>query len=142
MLLSLAILIGLPFVLDQIAYPGMTAALLKIGRWPVLFVLIVLALSVTYRYGPSRVAPRWRWITCGSAFAAVAWLAASAVFCWYVTNFGSYNKTYGSLGAIIGFMTWMWVSTTVVLVGAKLDAEIEPPRPHPSPDPGTFALTL
>ena len=124
-LLSLAILIALPLVLDHIADPSVPPLLLKIIRWPILFVLIVLALSVIYRFGPSRIAPRWRWITWGSAFAAVAWLAASALFSWYVANFGSYNKTYGSLGAIIGFMTWMWVSIIVVLVGAKLNAELE-----------------
>lgn len=123
-LLSLAILIALPFVLDQI--PNQKASvLLKIIRWPLLFVLIALALSVIYKFGPSRSAPRWRWITWGSIFAATVWLAASALFSWYVANFGNYNRTYGSLGAIIGFMTWMWVSIIVVLVGAKLDAEME-----------------
>jgi membrane protein len=124
-LLSLAILIALPLVLDHIADPSMPPLLLKIIRWPILFVLIALALSVIYRFGSSRIAPRWRWITWGSACAAIAWLAASALFSWYVANFGSYNKTYGSLGAIIGFMTWMWVSIIVVLVGAKLNAELE-----------------
>ena len=124
-LLSLAVLIALPLVLDHIADPSVPPLPLKIIRWPILFVLIVLALSVIYRFGPSRSAPRWRWITWGSAFAAIAWLAASALFSWYVANFGSYNKTYGSLGAIIGFMTWMWVSIIVVLVGAKLNAELE-----------------
>jgi len=99
--------------------------LLKLTRWPILFVLTVLALSVIYRFGPSRSAPRWRWVTWGGIFATTAWLAASALFSWYVANFGSYNRTYGSLGAIIGFMTWMWVSIIVVLVGAKLDAEME-----------------
>ena len=126
-LLSLAILIALPLVLDHIAHPAAPPALLKIIRWPILFVLVVLALSLIYRYGPSRSAAQWRWITWGSAFAAVSWLAASALFSWYVANFGSYNKTYGSLGAIVGFMTWMWVSIFVVLVGAKLDAELERP---------------
>jgi membrane protein len=83
-----------------------------------------LAFAILYRYGPSRSAPRWRWITWGSAFAVTTWLAASALFSWYVAHFGSYNRTYGSLGAIIGFMTWIWVSLIVVLVGAKLDAEL------------------
>jgi membrane protein len=124
-LLSLAILIALPFILDHIRHPSIPSVLLKIARWPVLFVLVVLALSIVYRLGPCRAAPQWRWITWGSAFAAIAWLVASALFSWYVANFGSYNRTYGSLGAIIGFMTWIWVSIIVVLVGAKLDAEIE-----------------
>ena len=83
------------------------------------------SLTLIYRYGPSRAEPRWQWITWGSAFAAVVWLAASALFSWYATNFGSFNKTYGSLGAVIGFMTWMWLSIIVVLIGAKLNAEID-----------------
>jgi len=123
--LALAVLVALPLVLDHIPNPGATAVLLKVVRWPILLALVALALSIIYRYGPSRTAAQWRWITWGSAFAAVAWLAASALFSWYVANFGSYNKTYGSLGAIIGFMTWMWVSIIVVLVGAKLNAELE-----------------
>ena len=73
----------------------------------------------------SRREPRLRWVTWGSAFAAVAWLAASALFSWYAANFGSFNKTYGSLGAVIGFMTWIWLSVIVVLIGAKLNAETE-----------------
>src|SRR4029079_4017637 len=68
---------------------------------------------------------QWRWITPGSVLAAVVWLAASMLFSWYVGNFGKYNETYGSLGAMIGFMTWMWLSTTIVLIGAELNAEIE-----------------
>src|SRR5262249_56905075 len=88
-------------------------------------VLVRFGLTLIYRYGPSRAEPRWQWITWGSAFAAIVWLAASALFSWYSANFGSFNKTYGSLGAVIGFMTWMWLSIIVVLIGAKLDAEIE-----------------
>jgi membrane protein len=64
-------------------------------------------------------------VTWGGAFAALAWVAVSIGFSWYVSNFGSYNKTYGSLGAAIGFMTWIWISATVVLVGAELDAQME-----------------
>jgi membrane protein len=88
-------------------------------------VLLILALQVLYGYGPSREEPRWRWLSCGSVAAAIVWLAASVLFSWYVANFGSYNKAYGSLGAIIGFMTWIWISIIVVLVGAKLNAEME-----------------
>ena len=125
-LLALAILIALPLVLDHIGHASLTTLLLTIGRWPILFVLVGFTLSLVYRFGPCRAAPQWRWITWGSALAAFAWLVASALFSWFVGNFGSYDKTYGSLGAIIGFMTWIWVSIIVVLIGAKLDAEIEP----------------
>jgi membrane protein len=82
-------------------------------------------LALVYCYGPSRTEPRWRWITWGSAFAALTWLVASALFSWYAANFGTFNKTYGSLGAVVGFMLWIWVSSIVVLLGGKLNAEIE-----------------
>ncbi|MGH7030226.1 MAG: YihY/virulence factor BrkB family protein, partial [Stellaceae bacterium] len=99
-LLSVAVLVALPLVLDYLPNPGVTAMLTKIVRWPALLVVVALALAVVYRFGPSRARPQWRWITWGSAVAAVAWLAVSALFSWYVASFGSYNKTYGSHGAI------------------------------------------
>jgi membrane protein len=99
--------------------------IVKIGRWPILFLVVALVLALVYRYGPCRPNPRWRWITWGSALASLAWIALSAVFSWYAANFGSYNATYGSLGAIMGFMVWLWLSTIVVLLGAELDAEME-----------------
>ena len=95
------------------------------ARWPVLLVVASLMIAVIYRFGPSRDRPQWRWISPGNIFAAVTWIAASLLFSWYTAHFGSYNKTYGSLGAAVGFMTWIWISTMVVLVGAKIDMELE-----------------
>src|ERR1700737_2588882 len=129
-LLTLAAGVAVPVVLTYFPLPGVTALIVKIGRWPILFALVTLALAVLYKYGPSRTEPRWRWITWGSVSAAIVWLAPSALFSWYVASFGSYNKTYGSLGAIIGFMTWIWISIIVVLVGAKLNAEREHQTAH------------
>lgn len=94
-------------------------------RFPALLLLVVGGLAVLYRYGPSRRKPKWRWVTWGSGLAGVLWLIVSGLFSWYVAHFGSYNETYGSLGAAIGFMTWIWLSTTVVLLGAELNAEME-----------------
>ena len=94
-------------------------------RWPLMIAVVALLLACLYRWGPSREEAKWRWITWGSAFASVVWLGSSLLFSWYVSNFGSYNKTYGSLGAVIGFMTWIWLSVIVKLVGAELDAEME-----------------
>jgi membrane protein len=99
--------------------------LLAILRWPILLVVVGVWLAVIYRYGPSRRDPKWRWVTWGSAAAAVLWLAASMLFSWYVANFDSYNKTYGSLGAGVGFMMWIWLSVVIVLLGAELNAETE-----------------
>jgi membrane protein len=90
-----------------------------------MFIAVGLALALIYRFGPSREAPRWRWITWGSAAATVLWLGASALFSWYAASFGKFNETYGSLGAVIGFMTWLWISAIVILLGAELDAEME-----------------
>jgi membrane protein len=123
--IAIAALVVLPIALNFLGQSGSTDLLLKAGRWPALFVVLTLALAVIYRYGPSREMPRWRWISWGSALAALLWLAASVLFSWYTANFGSYNKTYGSLGAVIGFMTWMWISAIVVLIGAEIDAEME-----------------
>lgn len=124
-LLLIAVVVALPVALNLVPLPGGTELFARIVRWPILFVLVALALAALYRFGPSRAGARWRWITWGGAFATVVWIGASFLFSWYVANFGSYNKTYGSLGAIIGFMTWIWISVVVVLIGAKLDAEME-----------------
>jgi uncharacterized BrkB/YihY/UPF0761 family membrane protein len=102
---------------------GTNALIARIVRWPILFIIIAVGLAFVYRYGPSRAEPQWRWLTCGSAFAAIAWIAISITFFWYAANFGSYNKTYGSLAAVMVFMTWVWLSITVILIGAELDAE-------------------
>jgi membrane protein len=80
---------------------------------------------VLYRYGPSREKAQWRWVSYGGIFAAVLWAIVSAGFTFYVSRFGNYDATYGSLGAVIGFMTWIWLSSIVVLVGAELNAEME-----------------
>jgi membrane protein len=94
-------------------------------RWPVMVLAVALALEVMYRFGPSRPHARWRWMTWGSALASLLWLLTSLSFSYYVSNFGSYNRTYGSLGAVVGFMTWIWLSAMVVLMGAELNAELE-----------------
>ena len=94
-------------------------------QWPVTLVLIVTLVSLLYRYGPARPPGRWRWITPGSAFVAVAWICMSVAFTLYVANFGSYDRTYGSLGAVVGFMTWIWLSLTLFLLGAELDSELD-----------------
>jgi membrane protein len=125
LLIALACIVALPVALNHLPLPSVTSVVLEIARWPLLLVLVTFGLTLVYRYGPSRAEPRWQWITWGSALAAIVWLAASALFSWYSAHFGSFNKTYGSLGAVIGFMTWMWLSIIVVLIGAKLNAEIE-----------------
>jgi membrane protein len=122
---ALSAIVVVPVLLNYVGLGSVTGILLRLLRWPVLLVTITLWLSLIYWHGPGRKEPRWHWITLGSASAATLWLIASLLFSWYAGSFGSYNKTYGSLGAVIGFMVWMWISVIVVLLGAELDAETE-----------------
>ena len=124
LVLALAAVVVLPVVLSYVGL-GTDAWWLTLVRWPTLLVAVLAGLAMLYRYGPSRDAPRWRWVTPGGGLAALLWLVASLLFSWYVAHFGSYNKTYGSLGAAIGFMTWIWLSTMIVLAGAQVNAEME-----------------
>jgi membrane protein len=126
LLLALGAVVVLPLVL---AFAGFKAeyyaGALPLLRWPALFVLMIFGLALLYRFGPSRRRAKWRWISVGSVFAAAAWIAVSLAFSFYLSRFADYNATYGSLGAVIGLMMWMWISALVVLVGAELNSEIE-----------------
>ncbi|MCP3402004.1 MULTISPECIES: YihY/virulence factor BrkB family protein [unclassified Bradyrhizobium] len=122
---ALGSIVAVPVLLNYVGLSNSGDLLLRIGRWPAMFVVLTLALAVIYRYGPSREAAQWRWVTWGSAIAALLWLAVSGLFSWYAASFGKFNETYGSLGAIVGFMTWLWISAIVVLLGAEIDAEME-----------------
>ncbi|KRQ14691.1 YihY/virulence factor BrkB family protein [Bradyrhizobium manausense] len=124
-LVAIGSVVAIPVVLNYLYLSNFADLLIRIARWPAMFVAIALALACIYRFGPSREAPRWRWITWGSVVATLLWLAASGLFSWYAASFGKFNETYGSLGAIIGFMTWLWISAIVILLGAELDAEME-----------------
>jgi membrane protein len=121
-LLAVAAIVAAPVVLAYTGYKGAGLALL---RWPALLLVAVAALSTLYRYAPSRRRERWTWVSWGSALAALLWLAASLLFSLYVAHFSSYNRTYGSLGAAVGFMSWIWVSSITVLFGAEINSEIE-----------------
>jgi membrane protein len=125
-LLALVGIIAVPIILKILGIPDWSgAALLSMVRWPLLYLVILFALTCLYRYGPSRMHPQWKWVTWGSAIAGGFWVIGSLLLSWYVAHFGSYNATYGSLGAVIGFMVWMWFSTIVVLIGGEINAEME-----------------
>jgi membrane protein len=124
-IIAITAVVVLPAVLNFFGLGATTNILLKLSRWPLLLAGVAIFLSVIYRYGPSRENARWHWLTWGSALASVAWVVASLAFSYYVANFGSYNKTYGSLGAAVGFMTWIWISTIITLIGAQLNAALE-----------------
>jgi len=125
LLVALGSIVVLPLMLSSFGLGGWTEILLRFLRWPVLICLVVFGLAVLYRFGPSRESPRWEWLSVGSATAATAWLVGSALLSWYLANFANYDATYGSLGAAIGMMIWMWMSSIVILVGVELNSEIE-----------------
>ena len=124
-----AVLLGavvvVPAVLTHVGLGSTGETLVSLARWPVLFVILMLGLSLLFRYGASRRAPRLRWVIWGSALTSVLWVIASAAFSYYLSNFANYNATYGSLGAIVGFMMWLYVSLMILLIGAEFNAEVE-----------------
>jgi len=106
-LTALGSIVVVPIILSYLGLSGASDLLIRIGRWPAMYLVIALAVAIVYRYGPSREAPRWGWLTWGSALAALGWLCVSGLFSWYAASFGKFNETYWSLGAVIGFMTWL-----------------------------------
>ncbi|MDB5458270.1 MAG: hypothetical protein JWO72_11 [Caulobacteraceae bacterium] len=124
LLLAMTAMVAAPLVLNFLRLDAGSRFIAAL-RWPALLVVVIASLSVIYRFGPSREQPRWRWVTWGGVVAAFGWLAVSLAFSWYVGAFGHYSVTYGSLGAVVGFMTWMWLTSTVILLGAELNAEME-----------------
>lgn len=116
------ILVVAPLVLDAFRLQD---AWLIAARWPMVYAVAALAFAVVYRFGPSRERARWRWVAPGALAAAALWMAGSGGFSWYLNNVARLDATYGSLGAVVGFMLWIWFSVMVVLVGAELNAEIE-----------------
>ncbi|HEY0328447.1 MAG TPA: YihY/virulence factor BrkB family protein [Rhodopseudomonas sp.] len=124
-LAAIGLVVAAPIVLSMVGLGATADALIRYGRWPALAVLVLLGLAVLYRFGPSLTAPQWRWISPGSVAAALSWLAGSAILSYYLANFANYDATYGSLGAAIGLMVWMWMTTIVVLLGAQLNSAID-----------------
>ena len=128
LLLAVGAVVAFPLVMSTFGFRAYTVTTTWLVRWPLLFVLVVAALAVFYRFAPSRAERRRRWLTPGAIAAALLWLAGSAALSFYLSNFADYNATYGSLGAAIGLMMWMWLSTIVVLLGAQIDVVIERKR--------------
>jgi len=115
----------LPVLLDLLPVPGEWHAVISLVRWPVLAGLGIVALATVYRYARAQAPPRWQWVSWGAALATVLWLTGSLAFSYYVAEVGSYDRTYGSLGAVIVLLLWFYMTAFVILVGAELNAELE-----------------
>jgi membrane protein len=124
-LLSLLLIAVIPAVLGLLPLGNFDKELVSAARWPVLLLLFGSALAVIYRHAPSRNQPRWSWVSWGAAAATLLLIVGSALFSVYVGRFAAYNKTYGSLGAVVVLLMWFWMSAYAVLLGAELNAEME-----------------
>ena len=114
----------------------------QFGKFPVLLVLVMLMLAVLYFASPNAKLPGFKWISPGSVVAVVVWLLASVAFAFYVANFGSYGKTYGTLGGVVSFLVWMWITNLAVLFGAELNAELERSRELEAGQPAEEEIQL
>jgi membrane protein len=123
--IALALVIALPIVLKFLGLSSALSWVISIAAWPILVGMMLLGLAIVYRYGPSREEPRWRWVSWGAVTATLLWIAGSVLFSIYVTRFGNYNETYGSVGAIVILLMWFLLSSYAVLIGAELNAEME-----------------
>jgi len=110
---------------DLIGVGSTAVTVWNIAKWPVIALIFMLMLALLYFAAPNVKHPRFRWISPGAITAVIVWVLASGAFAFYVANFGSYNKTYGTLGGVIIFLTWLWISNIAVLFGAELNAETE-----------------
>jgi membrane protein len=124
-ILSLGVIVAVPLLLGLVDLGPLAGILIKLLPWLVLAVFVTIALGALYRYGASRAEPKTRWVSWGALIATLLWIAASILFSIYVSNFASYNETYGTLGAVVALLMWLWISAFIVLLGAELNAEME-----------------
>lgn len=125
MVLALVVVAGVPILLGLLPLADLTAKVWLLVRWPVLAVIAMAAMALFYRYAPSRRRAQVRWVTWGAAAGTLLWLGASAGLSLYIQSFGGFNETYGTLGAVVVLLTWLFLSAFAVLVGAIVNAEIE-----------------
>jgi membrane protein len=124
-ILFLAVVVVIPVVMQFLYLGHGFDWLVKVSSYVLMLILAFAGLIALYRWGPSRERAKWRWVTPGAIFSVILIAVVSVLFSWYAANFSNYNATYGSLGALIGFLTWMWLSATIVITGAELNSELE-----------------
>ncbi|GLQ53106.1 YihY/virulence factor BrkB family protein [Devosia nitrariae] len=124
-MVAIATVIVIPTLLSFLPIEGRFDWLVRVSSYAVMLAILIVGVAALYRLGPSREDAKWRWIAPGNVFAVIGVVLTSLIFSWYASNFSDYNATYGSLGALVGFLTWIWLSVTVVIIGAVLNAEVE-----------------
>jgi membrane protein len=139
---ALALVAVLPAALALLPVSDAWGDLLGLVRWPLLAGIVTLALAIVYRYAPDRAEPKWQWISWGSGAATALWILGSIAFTTYVSKVGSYDKTYGSLGAVIILLLWFYLTAYVILAGAELNAEIKRQTTRAKQDPVRRARSI
>ncbi len=124
-IVSLGFIVAIPILLNLLGLPSPISMGITLLRWPLLAAFVVIGVALLYRYAPNRDRPEFRWISWGSAVSTLLWIAASALFSFYVSHFGSFNETYGSIGAVIILLMWFYITAFVILLGAELDAQMQ-----------------
>jgi membrane protein len=121
---------------DTIGVGDTAVTVWSYAKWPVILLVIMTCFAILYHLAPNVKQPGFKWITPGAVLGVVVWIVASVAFAFYVANFASYNKTYGTLGGVIAFLVWLWISNVAVLLGAELNAELEREREIEAGVPG------
>ena len=124
-IVSLAFIVLFPVLVNTIGLPGTVESLITWLRWPLLGIIIILAISLIYRYGPARKTPGFQWVIFGATVATIVWLIASWGFSVYVSNFGNFGEIYGSLSAVVIMLFWLFITSFIILVGGELNRTIE-----------------
>ncbi len=134
-IVAIGTIVIVPVALEFLGLGQRLEAIVSFGRWPLLAAIMLVGLAIVYRYGPDREKPQWRWVSWGAVIATLLWIIGSALFSLYVTQFGDYNKTYGSMGAVVILMTWFLLTAYVFLIGGEVNAEMERQTRKDTTDP-------
>jgi membrane protein len=122
---AIVVVVAMPAITGIFNFGPVFETLGNVAGWVVLLLIFTFYLSCVYRFGPCRNDAKWKWVSRGSLIASVLWALTSALFSWYASNFGNFNKTYGSLGAVVVLMTWFWISSYIILLGGEINSELE-----------------
>ena len=125
LLLSMALIVIFPAIVNTFGLPGNIESLINWLRWPLLAGIVILVISLIYRYAPDRKTPKFKWVLAGAFLATVLWLIASLGFSFYVSNFGNYGEMYGSISAVVILLLWLFLTSFIILLGAEVNSASE-----------------
>ena len=141
LIISMALIVAWPALVNQIGLPPVVETLISWGRWLLLALILIWFLGMVYKYAPDKMTPKFRWVLPGALLATFLWLIASWGFSFYVSKFGSYGEMYGSISAVVVMLLWLFITSFIILLGAELNSEIEKylrGKPHEKKDKKNF----